>query len=43
VVLLGQPPVRRLDLLYVRLRCYSQEPGSGSEEVLVLSFHQKCG
>lgn len=25
VVLLGQPPVRRLDLLYVRLRCYSQE------------------
>lgn len=25
VVLLGQPPVRRLDLLDVRLRCYSQE------------------
>lgn len=28
VELLGQPPVRRLDLFYVRLRCYSQEPGS---------------
>lgn len=27
VVLLGQPTVRRLDLLKVRIRCYPQEPG----------------
>lgn len=35
MVLLGQPPVRRLDLLDVSLRRYAQEPGW----VIIITSH----
>lgn len=45
VVLLGQPPVRRLDLLDVRIRFYSQEPGvqEGGQQIVNLSYDsERC-
>ena len=42
VVLFGQPPVRRLDLLDVRLRRYPQEPGLGYNKSCYMFSHRFC-